>query len=62
MFPLDAEDESVALEGFIASQGINHLVLKHRKRSALARLLKRSLADRLMLALPSLDVHLVTEH
>ena len=59
--PLDAEDESAALKSFIASQGINHLVLKHRKRGALRRLLTRSLADRLMLAAPALDLHSVAE-
>jgi len=58
--PLDGEDEVAALQGFIAAQGVNHLVLKHRRRGGLARLLKRSLADQLMLALPALDVHLVT--
>jgi len=60
--PLDGEDEAAALEGFIAVQGVNHLVLRHRRRGAVARLLKRSLPDQLMLALPALDVHLVTEH
>ncbi len=58
--PLDGDDEAAALQGFIAAQGVNHLVLKHGRRGALARLLKRSLADQLMLALPALDVHLVT--
>jgi len=58
--PLDGEDEVAALQGFIAAQGVNHLVLKHRRRGGLARLLKRPLADQLMLALPALDVHLVT--
>jgi two-component system sensor histidine kinase KdpD len=58
--PLDGEHAAAALEGFMAATGVNHLVLKHHRRSGLARLLKRSLADQLMLSLPALDVHLVT--
>lgn len=59
IFPLDAEDEAVALQSFIAAEGVNYLVLPHRGRGGLARLLRRSLADQLMLAVPGLDVHLV---
>ncbi len=59
--PMDGEDEGAALEGFIAAEGVNHLVLNHRRRGGIARLLKRSLADHLMLTLPTLDVHLVAE-
>ncbi len=47
IFPLDAETEAAALEGFIAAQGVNHLVLRHRRRGGFARLLSRSLADQL---------------
>jgi two-component system, OmpR family, sensor histidine kinase KdpD len=61
VFPLDAVEEAAALQGFIAAEGVNHLVLKHRRRGSLARLFRRSLADQLMLALPTLDVHLVME-
>jgi two-component system sensor histidine kinase KdpD len=53
------DDEASAIAGFLHQNGINHIVLGHRKRSAVARLLSRSLADRLMLAVPHLDVHLV---
>lgn len=52
-------DDSSAIAGFLHENGVNHIVLPHRKRSAGARLLSRSLADRLMLAVPYLDVHLV---
>jgi K+-sensing histidine kinase KdpD len=46
----------------LRENGVNHIVLPHRKRSAGARLLSRSLADRLMLAVPHLDVHLVASN
>jgi two-component system sensor histidine kinase KdpD len=52
-------DEASALASFLREHGVNHVVLPHRKRSALARLLGRSLADRLMHAVSHLDVHLV---
>jgi two-component system, OmpR family, sensor histidine kinase KdpD len=61
VFPLEAGDEALALQGFIAANGVNHLVLPYQRRSAFARLLKRSLPDQLMLALPNLDVLLVAE-
>jgi two-component system sensor histidine kinase KdpD len=61
VFPLDADDDAAALRGLIAAEGVNHLVLKHRRRGGFARLLRRSLADQLMIALPELDVHLVAE-
>ena len=44
-----------------AREGVNHVVLPHRRRGPLVRLLSRSVADRLMLAVPNLDVHLVAE-
>jgi len=62
VFPLEAGDEAIALKGFVAAQGVNHLVLPYQRRSAFARLLKRSLPDQLMLELPNLDVLLVAEH
>jgi two-component system sensor histidine kinase KdpD len=52
-------DDASAIAAFLHEHGVNHIVLPHRKRSAAARLLSRSLADRLMLAVPHLDVHLV---
>jgi two-component system sensor histidine kinase KdpD len=58
--PLDAPaDPASALATFLEQNGVNHVVLPHHKRSAAARLFSRSLADRLMLAVPHLDVHLV---
>jgi two-component system sensor histidine kinase KdpD len=54
-----ADDDASALASFLRANGVNHVVLPHRKRSAFARLVGRSLADRLMLAVPHLDVHLV---
>ena len=59
VFPLDAPDEAVALKAFIEEGRVGHLVLPHKRRGSLSRLLKRSLADTLMLANPGLDVHLV---
>jgi two-component system sensor histidine kinase KdpD len=57
--PLEGTDAMAALTAFIEAEGVNHLVLPHRRRTALERLLRSSLADRLMIALPHLDVHLV---
>ena len=58
--PLDAtSDEASVLASFLREHGVNHIVLPHHKRSALSRLTRRSLADRLMLSVPHLDVHLV---
>lgn len=58
--PIEATgDEASGLSAFLRQQGVNHIVLPHHKRSALSRLIGRSLADRLMLAVPHLDVHLV---
>jgi two-component system sensor histidine kinase KdpD len=59
VFPLDSPDEATALRAFIEEEGVNHLVLAHRKRGGFTRLLKRSLADELMIAHANLDVHLV---
>jgi two-component system sensor histidine kinase KdpD len=58
--PLEPDtDESAVIAAFLRAEGINHAVLPHHRRSAIARLIRRSLADRLMLAVPHLDVHLV---
>ena len=57
--PLEAQDEQHALTALIQAEGIDHVVLAHRKRGGIERLLKRSLADQLMLSTPGLDVHLV---
>jgi two-component system sensor histidine kinase KdpD len=57
--PLEAADAAAALTAFIEAEGVNHLILPHRPRTALDRLVKRSLTDQLMIALPHLDVHLV---
>jgi two-component system sensor histidine kinase KdpD len=53
------DDEASVLAAFLRAEGINHAVLPHHRRSAFARLINRSLADRLMMAVPHLDVHLV---
>jgi two-component system sensor histidine kinase KdpD len=52
-------DDAKALAAFLREHGVNHIVLPHHKRSAAQRLFRRSVADRLMLAVPHLDVHLV---
>jgi two-component system sensor histidine kinase KdpD len=59
VFPLEAGDEVLALRHFIEAHGVNHLVLPHQRRGGLARLLKRSPHDELMLELPNLDVLLI---
>ena len=60
--PLQPEaDAADALAEFIRREGVNHVVLAHRRRGPFARLLSRSVADRLMLAVPHLDVHLIGE-
>lgn len=59
VIPVDGEDTGAALTALIKAEGVNHAVIAHRKRGSIERLLKRSLADRLMLASPNLDVHLV---
>ncbi len=56
---LEGEDVQPALAAFINAAGVNHMVLAHRKRGGIERLMRRSLADQLMLASPNLDVHLV---
>jgi two-component system sensor histidine kinase KdpD len=60
--PLSAEDEAAALAALIQRERVNHAVLMHKPRGAFERLLSRSLADRLMRAVPRLDVHLVAPH
>lgn len=56
---LDGDDIGRALLDFVRESGVNHVVLPHQSRGRLERLLQRSLPDRLMLALPGVDVHLV---
>lgn len=57
--PLRGPDEAKALTALIKSEKVNRLVLQHRRRGRIERMLKRSLADELMLVSPNLDVHLV---
>ena len=59
VIPHDGADSADALAALITVEGVNHIVLPHRRRGALQRLSSRSLADQLMLTVPSLDVHLV---
>jgi two-component system sensor histidine kinase KdpD len=62
VIPIEAETDDIGtLAEFIRREHINHLVLGHRPRGALARLVQRSVPDRLMLAIPNLDVHLVAQ-
>ena len=62
VIPHDGADCAEGLAALISAEGVNHVVLPHRRRSALRRLASRSLADQLMLSVPNLDVHLVGEH
>ena len=58
--PLDiGSDEESTITMLIRDQHVNHVVLAHHPRGPLARRFRRSLADRLMLHIPHLDVHLV---
>lgn len=59
--PHDGADSAEGLAALISAEGVNHVVLPHRRRGALRRLASRSLADKLMLSVPNLDVHLVAE-
>jgi two-component system sensor histidine kinase KdpD len=61
VIPHDGADSAEGLAALIAAEGVNHVVLPHRRRGALRRLASRSLADQLMLSVPNLDVHLVAE-
>jgi two-component system sensor histidine kinase KdpD len=56
---LEGDNVSAGLTVFIKAEGVSHIVLTHEKRGSLERMLRRSLADELMLASPGLDVHLV---
>jgi two-component system sensor histidine kinase KdpD len=56
---LDRAEEEDSLASLIRQERVNHVVLLHTSRGAFERLLKRSLADSLMRAVPHLDVHLV---
>jgi two-component system sensor histidine kinase KdpD len=57
--PLEGADTTAALTAFIEAEGVNHLILPHHRRTGLDRILRSSLAEQLMVALPHLDVHLV---
>ncbi len=56
---VEGDDPVQALAALVEAEGVQHVVLAHRKRGGIDRLLHRSLADALMLASPYLDVHLV---
>lgn len=59
IMPLEGADEAAALTALIREERVNHAVLAHHPRGGIERLMRRSLADRLMRAVPLLDVHLV---
>ena len=59
VIPHEGADSAAALAALITAEGVNHIVLPHRRRGAMQRLASRSLEDQLMLAVPNLDVHLV---
>ncbi|MHB8683856.1 MAG: sensor histidine kinase KdpD [Dehalococcoidia bacterium] len=56
---VQGEDSVQALTAVVQAERVNHVVLAHKKRGGIERLIHRSLADQLMLASPNLDVHLV---
>ncbi len=58
--PMQGADEAKALTALVHAERVNRLVLAHRTRGGIERLLRRSLADQVMLASPDLDVHLVS--
>lgn len=57
---LVGSEESTALTAYIKAYGVNHIVLAHRPRTGLRSAMSSSLADRVMSAVPSVDVHLVS--
>lgn len=59
VLPLEGESVAVILAAVIKAEAVNHVVVPHERRGGIARLLRRSLADELMLTSPNLDVHLV---
>ncbi|HEX5480756.1 MAG TPA: sensor histidine kinase KdpD [Dehalococcoidia bacterium] len=61
VIPYEGAESADRLATLIAAEGVNHVVLPHRRRGVLQRLASRSLADQLMLSVPDLDVHLVGE-
>jgi two-component system sensor histidine kinase KdpD len=59
VIPHESDDLVTALGSLARAERANHVVLAHRPRGAIERLLRRSVADQLMRAVPNLDVHLV---
>ena len=58
---LMGSDETAALTAFLKTNGVNHVVLTHRPRTGLRSAMSSSLVDRVMSAVPSVDVHLVSQ-
>jgi two-component system sensor histidine kinase KdpD len=56
--PLEGLDEASALAGFLAAEGVHHLVLQRESRKPLAGFVRPSLADRIVAKAPEVDVHL----
>ena len=58
---LEAADEVMTLAAYVKEAGMNHLVLSHRPRTGIRRVLGTSLADRILAVAPTVSVHLVSE-
>jgi K+-sensing histidine kinase KdpD len=56
---VEAGDVADGIEQVVRSRHATHVVLPQRAPSGLARFLERPLADRLLLRLPEVEVHLV---
>jgi two-component system sensor histidine kinase KdpD len=57
---LEGTGDVSTVSAFVRAEGISHIVLLSEKRSAIARLLRRSAAEELVAIAPHIDVHLVS--
>ncbi|HEY7467849.1 MAG TPA: universal stress protein [Dehalococcoidia bacterium] len=55
---LEGLDEASALAGFLAAEGVHHIVLPRESRKLLAGFVRPSLADRILAKAPDVNVHL----
>jgi len=58
--PLQDEDEARALSRYVASEGVEHVVLPFEKSGGLKRLLRKSLGEELLSANPGLELHILS--
>jgi two-component system sensor histidine kinase KdpD len=56
--PLEGLDEASALAGFLAAEGVHHIVLPREARKPLAGFVRASMVDRIVGLAPDVNVHL----